>query len=115
MKPKICESKNKVDPLEFLDEIEDISEVLTDSELELVNKIFKNVGDFYRITESIEDALANRVIDKRDIQNLNYVILKVVTSRIQSEYVEEKERGIVRFFFELPETINKILLSKNTI
>ena len=38
-------------PLGILDEVEGLKEVLDDSEINLVNSIFKDMEDFYMITE----------------------------------------------------------------
>jgi hypothetical protein len=100
------------DPLRMLEDIENIQEILNDTEMRLVNDVFINMNDFYRITENIERALTDNRIDIRDLKVLYYSILKVVSHRKKKRDREEKKkkRNYIRTFFDLPEIINKWLL-----
>ena len=98
-------------PLNILEEFENIQEILNDQEILLVNNIFVDMKDFYRITECIELALFERKIDRRDLRVLYNSILKVVMHYYHVRTAEEKQnkRNYLRVFFDLPEIINKWL------
>jgi len=98
-------------PLNILEEIENIQEILNDQEMRLVNNIFVDMKDFYRITEYIELALSEKKIDRRDLRVLYNSILKVVMQNYHVRTVEEKQkkRNYLRVFFDLPEILNKWL------
>ena len=98
-------------PLNILEDIENIQEILNDQEILLVNNIFVDMKDFYRITECIELALFERKIDRRDLRVLYNSILKVVMHYYHVRTAEEKQnkRNYLRVFFDLPEIINKWL------
>ena len=98
-------------PLNILEDIENIQEILNDQEMRLVNNIFVDMKDFYRITECIELALFERKIDRRDLRVLYNSILKVVMHYYHVRTAEEKQnkRNYLRVFFDLPEIINKWL------
>lgn len=105
--------KSRMDdnPLNILEDIENIQEILNDQEMLLVNNIFVDMKDFYRITECIELALSERKIDRRDLRVLYNSILKVVMHDYHVRMAEEKQnkRNYLRVFFELPEILNKWL------
>lgn len=105
--------KSRMDdnPLNILEDIENIQEILNDQEILLVNNIFVDMKDFYRITECIELALSERKIDRRDLRVLYNSILKVVMHDYHVRMAEEKQnkRNYLRVFFELPEILNKWL------
>lgn len=98
-------------PLNILEDIENIQEILNDQEMRLVNNIFVDMKDFYRITEYIELALSEKKIDRRDLRVLYNSILKVVMQNYHVRTVEEKQkkRNYLRVFFDLPEILNKWL------
>ena len=98
-------------PLNILEEFENIQEILNYQEILLVNNIFVDMKDFYRITECIELALFERKIDRRDLRVLYNSILKVVMHYYHVRTAEEKQnkRNYLRVFFDLPEIINKWL------
>jgi hypothetical protein len=98
-------------PLNILEDIENIQEILDDQEMRLVNNIFVDMKEFYRITECIELALLERKIDRRDLRVLYNSILKVVMHNYHVRMAEEKQkkRNYLRVFFDLPEILNKWL------
>ena len=98
-------------PLNILEEFENIQEILNYQEILLVNNIFVDMKDFYRITECIELALSEKNIDRRDLRVLYNSILKVVMHNYHVRTVEEKQkkRNYLRVFFDLPEILNKWL------
>ena len=65
-------------PLNTLEDIENIQEILNDQEMRLLNKVFIEMEDFYRITECIESALSEKKMDRRDLWVFNNSIMKVV-------------------------------------
>jgi len=115
----ISKEKSSIDdkPLKMLEEIENIQEILTDSEIRLVNNVFFNMEDFYRITENIEMALSDNKIDRRDLRVLYNSILKVVIHKYKIKVTEEKQKkhNYIRTFFDLPEIINKWLFQTRVI
>jgi len=98
-------------PLSILEDIENIQEILSDQEIRLVNNIFVDMIDFYRITECIELALSEKKIDRRDLRVFYNSILKVVMHNYHVQLAEKKqnERNYLRVFFDLPEILNEWL------
>ena len=98
-------------PLHILEDIENIQEILDDQERRLLNDVFVDMKDFYRITECIELALSERIIERRDLRVLYSSILKVVMHNHHVRMAEEKQekRNYLRAFFDLPEILSKWL------
>ena len=98
-------------PLNILEDIENIQVILDDQERRLVNDVFVDMKDFYRMTECIELALSERRIDRRDLRALYGSILKVVMHSYHVRTAEEKQKkpNYLRAFFDLPEILNKWL------
>ena len=98
-------------PLNILEDIENIQVILDDQERRLVNDVFVDMKDFYRMTECIELALSERRIERRDLRVLYGSILKVVMHSYHVRTAEEKQKkpNYLRAFFDLPEILNKWL------
>jgi hypothetical protein len=98
-------------PLQILEDIENIQEILDDQERRLLNDVFVDMKDFYRMTECIELALSERRIERRDLRVLYSSILKVVMHNHHVRTAEEKQkkRNYLRAFFDLPEILSKWL------
>ncbi len=97
-------------PLHILEDMENLEEILDDQEIRLLNNIFADMKDFYLITDCIETALSERIIDRRDLRVLYNSILKVVMHNVRR--VEEKDNNYVRAFFNLPEIIHEWLFTE---
>ncbi len=102
------EDHPRTDPYEIPEDFQRLVEGLNETEYYIVNCIFENWADFYRIIMNIEDALSRDLIKETDIQNLYQVIQKMVANRGKSNEVE-KHTSFTRTFFELPEIIHKHL------
>jgi hypothetical protein len=101
-------------PLDILDNIEVVDEILSDSEMRLINNVFKDLNDFYIITDKIDFAISENIINEADVRTLYYSILKVVNSKDKTRNKKKrKDRHILRAFFELPEIIYE-KISSNT-
>jgi hypothetical protein len=101
------EDHPRTDPCVIPEEIQRLVEDLNESEYHIVDCIFEDWKDFYRIIMNIEDALSREIIQETDIQNLYQVIHKIVASRNSPEL--ERPPCLARAFFELPEIIHKHL------
>jgi hypothetical protein len=114
MNPSEERSGTDDDPLNMLEDLENIHEILNEQEIRLVNSIFVDMNDFYNITDRVEAALSEKKIDRRDLRVLYNSILKVV---IHNHHVrsnaerKNRERNYVRSFFDLPKIINKWLFN----
>jgi hypothetical protein len=96
-------------PLNILEDMENLQEILNDEEICLLNNVFVDMKDFYLITDCIEIALSERKIDRRDLRVLYGSILKVVMHNVRR--VEEKDDNYMRAFFNLPEIIHEWLFT----
>jgi len=113
MNPSEERSGTNDDPLDMLEDVEKIHEILNEQEIRLVNSIFVDMNDFYNITDRVEAALSEKKIDRRDLRVLYNSILKVVihNHHVRVNAGKKGERNYVRSFFDLPEIINKWLFN----
>lgn len=104
------ENKNKnksIDPLASLDDIENVNEVLSKSDIHLINSVFNNIEDFNQIIDNFEYAIGEKEIDKKDLERILDSIFEVVNYRIREKVQKSKKKRslLFRLIFELPELI----------
>ena len=104
------DKKISIDPLAKLDDIENVNEVLSKSDIDLINSVFNSMEDFNQIIDNFEYALGEKEIDKKDLERILNSMFEVVNYRIREKVQKtRKKRSLLfRLIFELPELIRNI-------
>ena len=109
---------NKKNPIDNLDDIENIVEVLDEEELRLLNLVFKELDGFSQFTDCLEDALTYNKISQYQFKKIFKSMMKVVFYKVSLKTPLQPKKGLTKTFFELPEIIQKkieLYLIKNAI
>lgn len=101
--------KDQENPLDMLDNVEDIQTVLSDEELMLINIVFSELEGFDQITDDLEKALSKNIITHNQLTKIFKIITKTVYYKISLKMNTPAKKGLARTFFELPEIISKRL------
>ena len=99
--------KNNKGPLEGLDNIENIEDVLDPEELRLINIVFDELEEFNQITDTLENALTNNMISHYQFKKIFRTIIKMVYYKVFINMPSQPKKSLVQTFFELPEIISK--------
>lgn len=99
--------KNNKDPLYDLYNIENIQKILNDEEISLINNVFNEIEEFYKITDIFENALSTNQLSHQQLNKIFKTITKIAYYKTSLKIRRPPKKSLVRTFFELPEIISK--------
>ncbi len=100
--------KSDVDPLADLFQLEKESLPIDEEDVIIINKLFNDVSDFYKLKENIRVVLKENYMNEKEIEIFFIRLIRGYSSR---KYTLGKKEGhsnrstLWKFIFELPEMI----------
>ena len=110
--------RNKNGSIDYIDDIENIIEVLDEEELRLINLVFNELDGFCQLTDSLKDALVYNKVSHYQFKKIFKSMIKVVYYKLSLNVPIQQRKSLGKTFFELPEIIYKkieLFIFRNTI
>jgi len=102
------QARSDVDPLADLFQLEKERLQIDEDDIIIINKLFNDVSDFYKLKENIKVVLKENYMNEKEIENFFTRLIRGDSSRkytLGKKVDSSNHRTLWKFIFELPEMI----------
>lgn len=109
-------ARSGLNPLADLFQLEEESLSIDEKDKILINKLFNDVSDFYKLKENVNVVLEENFLNEKDIK---YFFIRLIKGRLSGKNILGEKGGPSnywtpwKFIFELPEIIRRSIENKD--